>query len=184
MTMTTLFTLFVFSNAGPPGVEKLNFSVVLAGPACKAEKETVIVCRNNDELIKAISQFGISEKMNIMPDFPDVVLVMAFLGKRPTAGYGIEPVAIYSVFYNEAGVDGESIWNWEVKPLLAQDGLDSTAAPMIPIDDKGDAVLVAREKCPPKGAMLAQVITSPYVIIEVPAAQVKTIGLSLIRCPK
>ncbi len=184
MTMATLFTLFVFSNAGPSGVEKVSFSVVLAGPFCKAERETVIVCRNNDELMSAISGFGISEKMNIMPDFPDVIIIMAFLGKRPTAGYGIEPVALYSVFYNEAGVDGKSVWEWEVKPLLAQDGLDSAAVPVYPIDDAGDAVLVAREKCPPVGAMLAQVITSPYVIIEVPKEKVKTIGLSLIKCQK
>ncbi|MGB9590326.1 MAG: protease complex subunit PrcB family protein [candidate division WOR-3 bacterium] len=182
--MTSFLTLFVFSNAGPPGVEKVSFSVVLAGPTCKAERETVIVCRNNDELIKAISDFGISEKMNIMPDFPDVILVMAFLGKRPTAGYAIEPIAIYSVFYNEAGVDGNSIWDWEVKPLLAQDGLDSAAVSVYPIKDNGDAVLVAREKCPPKGSMLAQVITSPYVIIEVPRDKVRTIGLSLIKCKK
>lgn len=184
MTMITFFTLFVFSNAGPPGVEKVNFSVILAGPFCKAERETVIVCRNSDELLKAISDFGISEKMNIMPDFQDAILIMAFLGKRPTAGYGIEPCAIYSVFYNEAGVDGQSVWEWEVNPLLALDGLDSAAVPVYPIDDVGDAVLVAKEKCPPKGAMLAQVITSPYVIIEVPADQVRTIGLSLIRCQR
>lgn len=181
--MTLAITLILY-NVGPPGVEKVSFTTVLAGPTCKAEKETVVVCRNNDELMKAISGFGISEKMNIMADFPDVVIVMAFLGKRSTAGYAIEPVAIYSVIYNDAGVDGEAIWNWEIKPMLTQDGLDTLSVPVVPIENVGDAVLVAREKCPPKGAMLAQVITSPYVIIEVPAAQVKTIGLSLVRCPK
>jgi len=184
MAMTSLTILFTLSNAGPPGVDKVEFDVVLAAPVCSAERETVVICQNEDELIKAISEFGISEKMNIMPDFPDVIIVMAFLGKRPTAGYAIEPVAIYSVFYNDAGVDGESVWNWEVKPLLTQDGLDTLSVPMVSIKDKGDAVLVAREKCPPKGAMLAQVITSPYVIIEVPRANVTRIGLSLVRCSK
>jgi|GEM_PF-2029444 hypothetical protein len=184
MILSSLALLGIISNAEPPGVEKVSFSVVLAGPVCKAERETVIVCRDNNALMKAIYDFGISEKMNIMPDFPDVIIVMAFLGRRPTAGYAIEPLAIYSVFYNEAGVDGESVWNWEVKPLLAQDGLDTLEVHPVPIDDVGDAVLVAREKCPPKGSMLAQVITSPYVIIEVPASKVRSLGLSLLRCSR
>jgi len=182
MIVSSLALLGIIANAGPPGVEKVGFSVVLAGPFSKAERETVIVCRNSDELLKAISDFGISEKMNIMPDFPDVVIVMAFLGKRPTGGYAIEPLALYSVFYNEAGVDAENVWNWEVKPLLTQDGLDTLMVPLVPIDDVGDAVLVVREKCPPKGAMLTQVITSPYVIIEVPASKVRNLGLSLLKC--
>ena len=181
--MNLLLTILL-ANPGPPGVDRVEFTTILAAPFCSAERETVVVCASEDDLIKAISDFGISEKMNIMTDFSQNLLVMAFLGKRSTAGYAIEPVAVYSVFYNEAGVNGNSIWKSEVVPLLESDGLDPEAVPVKPIEEEGDAVLVAREKCPAPGAMLAQVITSPYVIIEVPRAGIKKAVLSVARCPK
>lgn len=172
----------LMANPGPPSAEKIGFSVIGGGMTSAAKSETLCLCRDEKQLKKTLEDMGITEEVQWPRDLGKGVVIVAFLGQRRTAGYAIEPVAVYSVFYNDAGVDGESIWNWEIKPMLSQDGLDTLLVPIVPIEDVGDAVLVAKEKCPPKGAMLAQVITSPFIILSLKYTDLKNIYLSMVAC--
>ena len=175
--MTAIF-LFFLSNPGAPGAERVEVTLLASGSFCSAQDVDFVVCRTQKELDKAISEFGIPQKESMTADFGTSVVCLAFAGQHPTAGYGIEAKAAYYLFYAEGGFD---YWNMAIAPLLQEDGLAPDNVPMAQLRE-GDAIVILQAKCPPEGAMLAQVITSPFIVFSLQLKDPKNVYVSIVGC--
>jgi hypothetical protein len=174
----TLLSGTLMGDHGPSGAERVEITVLAAGPNSSADGADFVVCRTQKELDEAILRFGITQKKSITADFGKGVVCLGFLGKRPTAGYGLEAKAAY---YLPPGGTSSDPWGQDVVPLLSGDGLNPDNVPMAQLQE-GDAVVILQAKCPPEGAMLAQVITSPFIIIYLRVPNPENVYVSMIGC--
>ncbi len=172
----------LLANPGPPSAERIGFSVIGGGTVSSARSETLCLCRNEKQLKKAMAEMGITGEVRWPSGLGKGVVIIAFLGQRRTGGYGLDPVGVYMVDYNAAHVGWEMMWDMGITPLLEEDGIDPASVPPAPIDRVRDAVVVIRETCPPKDAMLTQMITSPYVILAVPDHKLMEVHVRFVRC--
>ncbi|MEO0192695.1 MAG: protease complex subunit PrcB family protein [candidate division WOR-3 bacterium] len=179
--MSLVLSLLI-SNPGPPSAERIGFSVVGWGMVSSAKSETLCLCRNEKQLKKALKDMGINEDFGWPSGLGKGAVIIAFLGQRRTGGYGLDPVGVYRVDYNAARVSWEMVWDMAIVPLLEGDGIDPASVPTAPIDRPGDAVVVIRETCPPEGAMVIQMITSPYIILAVPDHKLREVHVRFVRC--
>jgi len=181
MNMTIILSLLV-ANPGPPSAEKIGFSVIGGGMTSAAKSETLCLCRNEKQLKKALGDMGITEEVQWPGDLGKGVVIVAFLGQRRTGGYGLDPVGVYMVDYNASHSSWNVMWNDVIARLLEQDGIDPATVPPAPISKVRDAVMVIREICPPKDAMVMQMITSPYIILAVPGNNLMCVHVRFVRC--
>jgi len=179
--MTTLIMLTI-ANPGPPSAKRIGFSVIGGGMGSAAKSETLCLARNEKQLKKALSDMGIAEEIRWPGNLGKGVVIIAFLGQRRTGGYGMDPVGVYMVDYNASNSSWESVWDMGVKPLPEEDGIDSEAVPHAPISKVRDAVVVIKETCLPKDAMVIQMITSPYLVLAVPDYPLRQVHVRFVRC--
>ena len=154
----------VVMNPGPPGAQRVDFGVLSSGFMCKMAQETVIVCSSQDQLDEAVKELGVPQEESLSADFKNKRVVVVCGGERPTAGYALEPLGAYELFYNAARVEP---WQLAITPLIKEDGLDPELVPYRKLD-VNDVLLVIKQSCPPPGALVAQMITHPFVIVEIP----------------
>jgi len=177
-----IFALMLVANPGPPHATRIGFTVIGGGMNSAAKSETLCLARNEKQLRKALSDMGIAEEVRWPGNLGKGVVIIAFLGQRPTGGYGMEPVGVYMVDYNAASVSWDWVWEMGIKPLLVADGIDPETVPRAPISKVRDAIVVIRETCPPEDAMVIQMITSPYVILAVPEHSLRQVHVRFVRC--
>jgi len=166
--------LALLANMAPPpsaGALRFEISVPLRGMYCLAQEETVVVCTSREELDSVLSRFGIGQDGDFAVDFTARVVLVAFLGRKATAGYSVEPVGAYEFYSNDQDLDP-----WKpLESLLKEDGVNPEDIGPDPDWHAGENLtslfmahlVVLQEKCPPKWAMIPQVITSPWIMIEV-----------------
>jgi len=165
-------------DPGPSGAERVEITVLATGPNSSADGADFVVCRTQKELDEAILRFGITQKKTITADFGKGVVCLGFLGKRPTAGYGLKAKAAY---YLPSGGASNDPWGQDIVPLLSEDGLNPDNVPMAHLQER-DAVVILQATCPPKDAMLAQVITSPFIILYLNLADPKNVYVTMVGC--
>ncbi len=158
-----------------PGAERLGTTVLMEGVYSSADKADFVVCRTQKDLDEAILKFGITQKKSITADFNSGVVCLGFLGKRSTGGYGLKARAAYYLPRGASG-DGQGVLS-----LLREDGLNPENLPLANLEE-GDALVVLKETCPPKDAMLAQVITSPFIILYLKVKNPANVYVSMIGC--
>jgi len=178
----SLFIAMLLANPGPPSAEKIGFSVVGSGMVSSAQSETLLLCRKEKDFRKALEEMGITGEFAWPTDLKKGAVIIAFLGKRPTGGYSIEPLSVYRVDYNSSHASWKQMWQEGIIPLLEADGIDPDAVPTADIEKVGDAVVVTKEICPDPGKMNIQMFTSPFVIIAVPGYSLKEVHVRIVRC--
>ncbi len=176
-----ILALTLVANPGPPSAMSMKYSVLSAGFQCSAKTETLVVCRNQAQLDSAVKQLGIRLADTVSVDFSNDMVLIVTGGEKPSAGYGLKDVGFYFVDYNKFG---SLVWDLSIKPFLAEDGVD-TAALNTPLSvyhwDEGDALVAVRKQCPPPGALVAMMITHPYLVLKVPSVQGQ-VKLLLLEC--